>query len=80
VVDLGDGKVALLAQVAEHVSLALQVRLAISVYLGDERGAVLQLGFIDLSDTTAAHRAGTPQALAERTLDAFGDDSLSHFP
>src|SRR5215218_5753612 len=73
VIDLGDGKIALLPQVAEHVRLALQVRLALTIYLGDERDAILQLDLVDVTDAASTHRAGALQALSKGNLYPFGD-------
>ena len=67
--DLGDRKVALLAQVAQHVRLTSEVRLALPVHLRDQRRAVFELYPVDLTDATAAHRPGTQEALAEVPLD-----------
>src|ERR671913_1353391 len=78
VVNLGDGKIALLAQVAEHVSLPLEVRLAFPIYLGDERGAFPQLRPIHLSDAAASERTHREYPLSEVCFDTFGDDLLSH--
>ena len=64
-VDLGDGQIALLTQVAEHVRLALQMRLAGSIDLGYQRRAILEFDLVDLADAAAAHRAGALQALAQ---------------
>src|SRR5215213_7982678 len=80
VVDLGDGKFAPLAQVAEHVSLPLQVRLAFPIYLGDERCAFLQLCPVHLSDTAASERMYRTHPLSEVCFDTFGDGLLSHVP
>src|SRR5215213_8589985 len=77
-VDLGDGQVALFPKVAEHVRLALQVRLPLPIYLGDERGTVSQLDLVDLPDAAAAHRAGALQTLAQCDLYSFGDHVLRH--
>src|SRR5215204_1829202 len=78
VVNLGDGKIALLPEVAEHVSLPLQVRLAFPIYLGDERGAFLQLRPVHLSYTAASERTHREHPLSEVCFDTFGDDVLSH--
>src|SRR5918993_1577624 len=80
VVHLGDGKVALLSQVAKHVSLALQVKLALSIYLGDERGAFLQLRPVHFSDAAASERTHREHPLSEVCFDTFGDGLLSHVP
>src|ERR671911_1922634 len=80
VVNLGDGKIALLAQVAEHVSLPLEVRLAFPIYLGDERGAFPQLRPIHLSDAAASERTHREHPLSEVCFDTFGDKLLSHVP
>src|SRR5215210_1679015 len=79
-VNLGDGKIALLAQVAKHVCLALQVGLTFPIYLGDEWGAFLQLRPVHLSDTAASERTHREHPLSEVCLDTFGDDILSHVP
>ena len=79
-VDLGDGKIALLAQVAEHVGLPLQVRFAFSIYLGDERGTFLQLHPVHLSDAAASQRTRREHPISEVCFDTFGDDFLSHVP
>src|SRR5918994_2297617 len=76
VVNLGDGKFALLPEVAEHVSLPLQVGLTIPVHLGDERGAYLQLRPVHLSDAAAPERAHRDHPLSEVCFDTFGDKLL----
>src|SRR5215203_3461884 len=68
--DLGDRKIALLAQVAQHVRFALQVRGTLPVHLRDQRRAVFELYSVDLSDATAAHGPSTQEALAEVGFDA----------
>src|SRR5215210_138271 len=68
--DLGDRKIALLAQVAQHVRFALQVRGTLPVHLRDQRRAVFELYPVDLSDATAAHGPSTQEALAEVSFDA----------
>src|SRR5215213_6242199 len=78
VVNLGNGKFALLAEVAEHVSLPLQVGLASPIYLGNERGAFLKIRSVHLSDTAASQRTHREQPLSEVCFDTFGDDLLSH--
>src|SRR5215211_1365928 len=80
VVNLGDGKFGPLAQVAEHVSLPLQVRIAFPIYLGDERCAFLQLCPVHLSDTATPQRTHREHPLSEVCFDTFGDDFLSHVP
>ena len=78
VVDLGDGELAVLAEVAKHVSLAFQVRLALPVQLRDERRAVGELYPVDLADAAAAHRPGAPQPFAEVLLYPSGEEPFSH--
>src|SRR5215208_2677581 len=78
VVNFGDGKFAVLAQVAEHVSLPLQAGLAFPIYLGDERRAFLQLYHVHLSDAAASERAHREHPPSEVCFDTFGDDLLSH--
>jgi hypothetical protein len=82
--DLGNGQVALLAQVAEHVCLALKVRIALRVDLGDQRGAVFQLDLVYVADA-AAHRAlfrrspkeaSTPEAMIRSATGVLVPDLL----
>src|SRR5215217_2388973 len=80
VVNLGDGKFALLPQVTEHVSLPLQMRIPFPIYLGDERGTFLQLRPVHLSDAAASERTHREHPLSEVCFDTFGDDLLSHVP
>src|SRR5918998_2194289 len=79
-VDLRDGELAVLAQVAKHVRLALQVRGALPVQLRDEGRAVLKLYPVDLADATATHRPGAPETLAEVLLYPFGENLFQTQP
>src|SRR5215218_10955121 len=68
--DLGDRKIAVLAQVAQHVCFALQVRGTLPIHLRDQRRAVFELYPVDLSDATAAHGPSTQESLAKVSFDA----------
>jgi hypothetical protein len=73
VVDLGDGQIALLAQVAEHVRLALQMRLFGSIDLGYQRRAVFEFDLVDLADAATTQRTRALQPLAQGDLDVAGN-------
>ncbi len=77
-IDLRNGKIAVLAQVPEHVRLALQVRLGLPIHLRDQRRAVGELNPVDFADATAAHRPDAPETLTEVLLYPFGQDLLRH--
>src|SRR5918999_1624685 len=66
VIDLWDREVALIAEVAEHVRLALQVRLAGAVYLRDRLRAIRELRFVHPADAgPASSRSSAPARPAD---------------
>jgi hypothetical protein len=73
VVDLRHRKLALLAQVSEHIRLPIEVRLPGTVHLRDHGGAVGELRPVDLPYASSAHRSCVEEALAQGG-DASGDD------
>src|SRR5918997_5177323 len=62
--DLGDGELAPLAKVAQHVRLTLQVRLALPIHLRDQLRTVTHLDLVYLADAAASKRAGAKEPFA----------------